>query len=546
MCELYIKYYDHLRDNLFEVPLESLITLFICKYLTDVKIKKILIKDSNSRTFKHCVEINDYEFSETSVLCEMPCIYTKNTIIAGLCAVNREIIKNSQSEIDLLGFKSACLKAPNETSIWTKFCEIDMISTTNYLICDQNLNNIIPEDIIRLENHMCQPVRIHNMYKIAQNENKTITFQTPKNELNISHKFVEGPFMTIADLILWPQLYLIFNKFNFSTEIPLTYKWYENLSENTQIQKAISIFKVTKNICTKHFEKPFVKSESLYKADPKRYKPQNRIYTKQNDIDKALNIATKLSIESPGKPFGHEIEFDWNTIPIEANPNGGALPVSRADRKCEQLENLAKSVIKLAKAQDTIVDFCSGSGHLGILLAVKLPNCLIILLENKEESLSRAKDRVEKLQLENVKFLQCNLDYFSGDFNIGVSLHACGVATDLVIQHCLRRNAAFVCCPCCYGGVHDCHHLTYPRSRIFRESGLTLKDYLVLGHSADQTHGDEHVKSKQGNLCMNIIDTDRMFQAKEFKYAVCLGKLEPNTCTPKNNLVVGWPDDQNC
>jgi hypothetical protein len=30
------------------------------------------------------------------------------------------------------------------------------------------------------------------------------------------------------------------------------------------------------------------------------------------------------------------------------------------------------------------------------------------------------------------KLFQGNMDYFSGKFDIGVSLHACGVATDLV------------------------------------------------------------------------------------------------------------------
>ena len=43
------------------------------------------------------------------------------------------------------------------------------------------------------------------------------------------------------------------------------------------------------------------------------------------------------------------------------------------------------------------------------------------------------------------------MDYFNGAFDIGVSLHACGVATDLVIQKCIQNSASFVSCPCCYG-----------------------------------------------------------------------------------------------
>ena len=46
----------------------------------------------------------------------------------------------------------------------------------------------------------------------------------------------------------------------------------------------------------------------------------------------------------------------------------------------------------------------------------------------------RAVHRVQSLGLSNCRFYQGNMDYFKGRFDIGVSLHACGVATDLVIQ----------------------------------------------------------------------------------------------------------------
>lgn len=106
------------------------------------------------------------------------------------------------------------------------------------------------------------------------------------------------------------------------------------------------------------------------------------------------------------------MSFDWDAVPVEANPQGGQLPESRLERKGQQLENLAKAALKLARNGDVIVDFCSGAGHLGIILAHFLPRCQVILLENKEESLRRARLRVEKLNLSNVSFYQCNLDYF--------------------------------------------------------------------------------------------------------------------------------------
>lgn len=44
----------------------------------------------------------------------------------------------------------------------------------------------------------------------------------------------------------------------------------------------------------------------------------------------------------------------------------------------------------------------------------------VILIENKEESLVRARHRSAQLGLTNIGFIQTNLDYFTGNFNVGV------------------------------------------------------------------------------------------------------------------------------
>ena len=127
------------------------------------------------------------------------------------------------------------------------------------------------------------------------------------------------------------------------------------------------------------------------------------------------------------------------------------------------------------------VDFCSGGGHLGILLAYLLPDATIFLVENKEQSLKRAIKRVQSLQMTNCRFYQGNMDYFKGHFDIGVSLHACGVATDLVLQACIRAQASFVSCPCCYGSVQANHMLSYPRSQVFCQEPINFKVTIFPG-----------------------------------------------------------------
>ena len=63
---------------------------------------------------------------------------------------------------------------------------------------------------------------------------------------------------------------------------------------------------------------------------------------------------------------------------------------------------------------------------------------------------------------------------------------------------------------------------------------------IILGHAADQTEFAAPLVS-QGRLCMNLVDTDRALVARENGYHVTLCSLQPLTCTPKNNLLVGKP-----
>ncbi|BFZ24480.1 hypothetical protein BsWGS_27519 [Bradybaena similaris] len=237
-------------------------------------------------------------------------------------------------------------------------------------------------------------------------------------------------------------------------------------------------------------------------------------------------------------PCGAHVGVPWDHLPAGVHPKEGDVPQSRMDRKCQQLENLVTAVQAVHKSGSILVDFCSGGGHLGILMAYLLPECQVYLVENKEESLLKACSRLESLGLTNVIMYQCNLDYFIGVFDVGVCLHACGSATDMVLQLCLDRQASFVVCPCCYGSIQNTHLLSYPQSRRCMEAGITYKDFLTLGHAADQTEFNIALE-EQGRLCMNLVDTDRAERARELGYQVTLCKLEPATCSPKNNLLLG-------
>ncbi|XP_026321524.1 glutathione S-transferase C-terminal domain-containing protein homolog [Hyposmocoma kahamanoa] len=597
--ESYTSHKDYLKTSTLNLPVESLLTYCIYKYCAPKDLFLIFVFTGNGAKKELTLHwkddmkfINGENVPWQVAACKFPAVLYVDTLITGLCAVARHICKYRTSvrsfqehEEGLLGFRKSCLQAPNEVSIWTKFCEVDIIKTVQSILNVDTLEEV-PKNLIRFENHLKKPVRVHNVYKIARdlkkenfkNEfskslNQTYTEKKPINEnkeksrpikprkwksntrkqiqidsstkiedLEVSHRFAEGPFLTLADLLLLPSYHIVMQSLGepiFLSHLSYTNMWFYNLQQVTQIQNLKPLLEGIGNRALK-IEKlnlPVMEDVSLYKCDPKRHNPKKRLYTKEEDIENALStLKDGMELNMTSNKF--DFKINWNEIPNGANPSAGHLPDERMHRKSQQLENLALTVQNIAKEGDLIVDFCSGSGHLGILLAHLLPKCTIILLENKEQSLLRARTRVHDMDMKNVLFFQCNLDFFIGKFDIGIALHACGIASDLVLDKCLNANAKFILCPCCYGSLHATDRLVYPRSRVF--SGVSIDQYLCIGHAADQTH-EEHPLTVRGAKCMAVIDSDRARLAEEYGYKVTLSRLKPLTCTPKNNLLIGIP-----
>ncbi|KAJ2945505.1 hypothetical protein O0L34_g318 [Tuta absoluta] len=585
-----------LNYSIIKIPLVSLITYSAYKCCRPENLTLQFVPTADTEGID-TVELNyvdqlefidDAEIPWQAATCVYPVVLCEDTVITGLCAVARHIskyrttsISTHEHEEGLLGFRKGCLQAPNEVSIWTKFCEVDIMKTVLEVLQAEKLDEI-PKNIVRFENHLNKPVRVHNVYKLAremkklnlkskieesnqntesnkENEDKPrepktrkwksnikkeleINSSTKIEDLDLHHQFAEGPFLTIADLVLLPSYHLLIQTIGisvFESMLPLTCKWYKNLMQLSEFEIVSAIMNGVKirSVLTENVTIPNTEDVSLYKCDPKRHNPKRKLFTKEDDIENALNTLSD-HMELNVSPNEFEKGIDWKKIPDGANPSAGHLPDVRMARKSQQLENLALAVLDIAKDGDRIVDFCSGSGHLGILIAHLLPKCTVILLENKEHSLLRARKRVHDMGLKNVYFFQCNLDFFTGTFDIGIALHACGIASDLVLDKCLKANAKFVLCPCCYGSLHATDRLIYPRSSMFRN--VTIDEYLCIGHTADQTH-EEHPLKVRGDRCMAVIDSDRGRLAEEFGYKVTLSRLKPLTCTPKNNLLVGVP-----
>lgn len=374
------------------------------------------------------------------------------------------------------------------------------------------------------------------------------------HEIDFVHLYSEGTDITVADLILFTYLYFLLQSINFDMvlireHLPRISQWFSHMITLPEVRRAA----VSTQFDLNRFSESRKDSAVLFHV-PEWIKPPDhdemelsrRLRGKYRaikpDITKALDKikSGNIEVELGCHPRKDQVQLDWESFPARVDP-GRDLPKKRHQRKCQQLENLATAVLAIHRPGDIIVDFCSGGGHLGIVIAYLLPDCKVYLVENNEDSLLRARSRIEDLNLQNVTIFQCNQDYFHEKFTLGVCLHACGVATDMVLKQCIENEAQFVICPCCYGGIQDTHFITYPRSQHFKNVGIEYKEFLTLGHVADQTEFNMALE-EQGKYCMNLVDTDRSLYAREHGYRTSLCSLKPLSCTPKNNLIIGQRD----
>ncbi|XP_070553878.1 glutathione S-transferase C-terminal domain-containing protein-like [Ptychodera flava] len=369
----------------------------------------------------------------------------------------------------------------------------------------------------------------------------------------LPHLFAEGFEVSLADLVLFPSLYhyiahTIKNDVSdIQEKIPQVFQWYKNMLTVPYVTEASEMCGLTPLITrdlqpvSQLDELSILQSEDSLKLQKLRSRKTIKTALKK-EVPGLLDKLASNGIETAFKKHPCEnIELEWNDFPEDVRPIQGDVTDERSLRKCHQVENIVSAVLTIAQPGDVIVDFCCGAGHVGITLAHLLPQCHVFLIENKIESLERAQSRVVDLKMKNVTLYHGNLEYFLGSFDIGVSLHACGVATDMVLAKCIACKAAFVSSPCCYGSVRNTHVITYPRSKTFKQV-LSEEEYILIGHAADQTPWQfESDTAKQGKRCMGLIDGDRAERAREHGYLVTVCTMQPPSCTPKNNLLIGFP-----
>jgi len=278
----------------------------------------------------------------------------------------------------------------------------------------------------------------------------------------------------------------------------------------------------------------------------------------------------------------------WSKVPTACRPErgGGDVPEKRVQRKRWQIESMVRQVSYLLRSSKeespTIVDFCGGSGHIGLIIAHLHPKASVRIVDINPQAILRARDRVAKAGLTNVSTWEGNLNDFPHPFSIGVALHACGGASDSVMRLCVERGAKFVCCPCCVGKLRSTRknnveervasvvkrkdddatkesgeknqtmvkkrkRLLYARSAFFRKR-LRPSEYDALATAADWGHA-ECAESSKGTTpgllfrtaAKSLLEMDRQMWIRESAYDVKLMKMSPLNASPKNDILVGCP-----
>lgn len=129
-----------------------------------------------------------------------------------------------------------------------------------------------------------------------------------------------GPDLLLSDVILYPHFYLISefcDKGSFKALCPKSYAWFQRVSSQESQPSCKEVIAlpcpptVSKMNLKLKWPKEEVPNYSLYKSDPKRVNPSARIFTRQPDIDRAMEaISEAASIEVRYKRLYYPLAYN--------------------------------------------------------------------------------------------------------------------------------------------------------------------------------------------------------------------------------------------
>ncbi len=191
------------------------------------------------------------------------------------------------------------------------------------------------------------------------------------------------------------------------------------------------------------------------------------------------------------------------------------------------LETVGDIEKTLPRDREVIVyDLCCGKSYLSFALYFYLEKVLGLKVKMTGADLKRdvidyCNEVARASKMEGLGFVCGDISNLglSDKPDIVVSLHACDIATDIVLAHAIKTGAKIILSTPC------CHHELYSK-RSSMSSELSEKFDFVLSHSMSAQ-----------KLCESLTDSLRVKTLEAYGYKVDLTELVTPDDTPKNLLI---------
>ena len=249
-----------------------------------------------------------------------------------------------------------------------------------------------------------------------------------------------------------------------------------------------------------------------------------------------LLISNSIKRENVKKAnFSHNKEKQY-VLPIDTpvdflvelgvqNKSGKVLDKKTSKfRQINRFLELVKDVEKSIITDDElyILDLCCGKSYLSFAIYyyfTKIKNVKVVMdcVDLKSDVTAYCNGIAKKLNYDGLNFIAGDITNFNAKRqpNLTVSLHACDIATDIVLEKGIKLNSKVIMSTPC------CHH------EVFNQLSKTNNklDALI-----------EHSILKQ-KLCDNLTDSLRCKTLEAFGYSVSALELIDPEETPKNVLI---------
>lgn len=148
------------------------------------------------------------------------------------------------------------------------------------------------------------------------------------------------------------------------------------------------------------------------------------------------------------------------------------------------------------------------------------------------------------LKLHNLSTSHSSIEDFDTHFDVGIGLHACGEATDVILHKCCLNKATVILAPCCVGKLQHHRHFQYPQSDSLRQI-ISSDEFLRVAKAGDVAAfaSLKDTDSYDRRLCKTLVEVDRRCYLVERGYMQHhLLMMFPADSSAKNDILISSPN----